>query len=107
MRGAWAVSYTHLDVYKRQVNGSCFDYLKRYSGEKFDIVFMEPPYNMGLIEPSLEAAAESGALSENGIIVLESDSTDFRDEFSGLEIIKQRRYGRTYITVYSRAVEEK
>ncbi len=89
------------------VNGSCFDYLKRYSGEKFDIVFMDPPYNMGLIEPALEAAAESGALSENGIIVLESDSTDFRDEFSGLEIIKQRRYGRTYITVYSRAGEEK
>ena len=85
------------------VNGSCFDYLRRYDGDGFDIVFLDPPYNMGLIEPSLEAVAGGGALSENGIVVLESDSTDFRGEVPGLQIVKQRRYGRTYITVYSRA----
>ena len=102
------LEFTRLADRGRVMETDVFSALSRLENQgAFDYIFMDPPYNMGLIEPALEAAAESGALSENGIIVLESDSTDFRDEFSGLEIIKQRRYGRTYITVYSRAVEEK
>lgn len=88
------------------VNRSCFEYLKSFTGEGFDIVFMDPPYNKGFIEPAIQAAAESGAVSKNGIIVLESDSTDFRDEYPGFLMLKQRRYGRTYITVYRRTEGE-
>lgn len=82
------------------VNASCFDYMAK-SKEKFDVIFLDPPYNKGLIEPVLEGISKNGLLSENGIIVLESDGTDYRDETDGLFILKQRRYGRTYITVYS------
>lgn len=78
---------------------SCFDYAK-ICEKKFDIVFLDPPYNMGFIEPSLRAVAEFGLLTEEGIIVLESDNTDFKSDISGLEIIKQKRYGRTFVTVY-------
>lgn len=85
------------------VNGSCFDLLKRCGKGSFDIVFMDPPYNKGFIEPALAEIAEREILSEDGIVVLESDNTDFSGEFQGLEIVKQRRYGRTYITVYRRA----
>lgn len=81
------------------VNMSCMDYIAGTS-EKFDIIFLDPPYNKGLIEPALEGISRYGILSENGIAVLESDDTDFHGETDRLSVLKQRRYGRTYITVY-------
>lgn len=87
------------------VNQSCFDYIKR-TNIKFDIVFLDPPYNKGFIEPALRAIVENNILSQGGIAVLESDSTDFNGDISGLTQQKQRRYGRTYITVYGVILQE-
>lgn len=81
---------------------SCFEFAKSCK-EKFDIIFLDPPYNKGFIEPALDAICDYSLLSEEGIVVLESDNTDFRTDFDGLEIIKQKRYGRTFVTVYKKA----
>lgn len=88
------------------IHCSCFDYMKK-SGAGFDIIFLDPPYNRGFIEPVLDGIVENGLLKDGGIVVLESDNTDFRDEIEGLAQIKQRRYGRTYITVYSKRKSDK
>ena len=84
-------------------NEDCFIYAER-TGEKFDIIFLDPPYNKGFIEPVLDKIAEKELLADGGIIVLESDNTDFSGEREGLAVLKQRRYGRTYITVYEKQV---
>lgn len=68
--------------------------------KKFDIIFLDPPYNKGFIEPVLEKIAKRGILADEGIIMLESDTTDMHDDIEGLVIDRQRKYGRTYITVY-------
>lgn len=81
------------------VNASCFDWLRR-NKKSFDVIFLDPPYNKGFIEKSLAAITDCGALAEDGIIVLESDNTDFRADHEGLEILKQKKYGRTYVTIY-------
>ncbi len=81
------------------VNMSCFDYAEQTS-EKFDIIFLDPPYNKNLIEKSLRLIVDNDILSDEGIIMLESDETDFHNDFSGLDIYKQKKYGRTYITIY-------
>ncbi len=78
---------------------SCFDYV-RTCANKFDVIFLDPPYNKGYIEPSLEAVIEHSLLAADGIVVLESDNTDFKSDISGLEIFKQKRYGRTFVTIY-------
>lgn len=70
--------------------------------ESFDVIFLDPPYNKGFIAPILSAVEKNNVLSKEGIVVLESDGTDEHGETDGLEILKQRRYGRTYITVYKR-----
>ncbi len=80
---------------------SCFDYAGK-TKEKFDIIFLDPPYNKNLIEKALRAITVNDILAEGGIAVLESDETDFHGEFDGLRIYKQRKYGRTYITVYKK-----
>lgn len=74
----------------------------RTSDESFDIIFLDPPYNRGFIEPVLRDIVENGRLKDGGIIVLESDDTDMHSEFDGLSVLKQRKYGRSYITVYQR-----
>lgn len=84
------------------LNMSCFEYAKQ-TKEKFDIIFLDPPYNKNLIEPSLDAIIKNDLLSDDGIIVLESDDTDFNGEFNGLEIYRNKKYGRTYITVYRKS----
>lgn len=73
-----------------------------YSADQYDIIFLDPPYNKGFIKPIIQTISEKGLLSEDGIVVLESDYCDDHGEFEGLDILKQRKYGRTYITVYKR-----
>ena len=79
---------------------SCLDY--KSSGESFDIIFLDPPYNKGFVEPVLNHIVEQKLLADDGIVVLESDDTDFHGEIPGLCIYRQKRYGRTYITVYKK-----
>ena len=85
----------------RILNMSCFDY-KPGADEKFDIIFLDPPYNKGFIEPVAEKIINDNLLSDEGIIVLESDDTDFHGEICGLCVFRQKKYGRTYITVYKK-----
>lgn len=72
------------------------------NNEQFDLIFLDPPYNKGYIEPVLESIVKDCRLSENGIILLESDGTDMHSDVEGLKILKQKKYGRSYITVYQR-----
>lgn len=74
-------------------------------GKKFDIIFLDPPYNKGFVIPILESVSENELLNDDGIVVLESDFCDDHGEVPGLEIIKQKKYGRTYITIYKKMPE--
>ena len=95
-QNAQALSYTNRCEI---INCSCFDYIKR-TDARFDIIFLDPPYNKGYILPAIEGIVKGRILSEDGIIVLESDGTDFHSDIDGLCIYRQRKYGRTYITIY-------
>lgn len=88
----------------RVVNSKAENFLET-AKEKFDIIFLDPPYNKGFIKPIIRDIVQKDILSEGGIAVLESDFGDEHGEFDGLEILKQRKYGRTYITVYTRRKE--
>ena len=47
-------------------------------GEKFDIIFMDPPYNHELERQVLEYLQDSSILDENTLIIVEADlTTDF------------------------------
>lgn len=77
------------------------DFLKS-DKSKYDIIFMDPPYNKGFIKPVLDLIVSCGTLSDEGIVVVESDNPDKLPEVNGLCVLKQRRYGRTEITVYTK-----
>lgn len=92
-----ALGFTNVKV----LNCDALNFIKT-AKDKFSVIFLDPPYNKGFIAPIIEGIVEKDLLSDDGIIVLESDFSDEHSEFSGLSILKQRKYGRSYVTVYKK-----
>lgn len=81
------------------------DYLAYLSAcrEKFDLVFLDPPYAAGLLEKALETIAKIDIMSTNGIIICESPIEHTLPELPApYEKGKEYRYGKIKITLYSR-----
>ena len=77
------------------------DYLNS-SLEKFDIVFLDPPYSGNYYEECLVKLYQNKLLSETSVIALEWDSELARPSIPPYyEILKERRYGRVMITLLS------
>jgi 16S rRNA (guanine(966)-N(2))-methyltransferase RsmD len=75
----------------------------RAEGKKFDIVFLDPPYASGEVEPLLEALGEGGCLSEDALVVAEHPSkSELPDEAGVLRKRKTYRYGDTSLTAMER-----
>ena len=83
------------------INNSAQNFIKSCNN-KFNIIFLDPPYNKGFIKPIIDDIVRFDILEDEGIIVLESDSIDEHGEMDGLTILKQRKYGRTFVTIYQR-----
>lgn len=90
---------THLGSLATVVKTDSIEYV-RSTDKKFDVIFIDPPYESDLYEKSLNAIKESSALSDNGFIVLEYDS-EITPEFDlcGFEIVKDKKYGRVKILI--------
>ncbi len=73
--------------------------------EKFDIIFMDPPYGEGLVLPTLKAIADSGILKEDGYVIVERSSKVQMLPMDGMKIIKEKKYKTTVMTFLS--LEEK
>ncbi|MGN0805106.1 MAG: 16S rRNA (guanine(966)-N(2))-methyltransferase RsmD [Candidatus Coproplasma sp.] len=76
------------------------DYLRRCN-EKFDIIFLDPPYAMDFGVPSLKAISERGLLAQGGVAIYERDRS-FEGEIEGLKIIDERKYGKAYLTFFEK-----
>jgi 16S rRNA (guanine966-N2)-methyltransferase len=72
------------------------------AAERFDVVFVDPPYDTGEGARSLERLAHADLLRAGGIAVLEHPTREAGPEAGGLERERSRRYGSVSITFYSR-----
>ncbi len=78
----------------------------RSSNIKFDIIFMDPPYGKGIIKSCIEEIDRSGLLNKDGIIVIEHNELEKIDANIGnLNILKDKKYGNTIITIYTNVKE--
>ena len=68
--------------------------------EKFDIIFIDPPYKLGIGYDAAEKARP--ALTERGIIIVEDEKL-FCGAVSGLAVCDRRKYGRTHLTFFKRS----
>ena len=71
--------------------------------EKFDLIFLDPPYQSGLLEKSMEAAAGFDILSEHGIMICESAADQVLPPLAPpYEWGREYRYGKIKLTVCHR-----
>ncbi|MBP5686283.1 MAG: 16S rRNA (guanine(966)-N(2))-methyltransferase RsmD [Clostridia bacterium] len=69
------------------------------TSEKFDIVYIDPPYKSGVKIPALNKV--SGVLESGGIAVLE-DESPFIGTADGLILTDVRKYGRVYLNFFEK-----
>ena len=72
--------------------------LFKNSNIKFDIIFLDPPYKLKLINDCLEKIAEYGLLNEDGIIVCEYETEQIENR--NLKLIKDKKYGSKKIKIF-------
>ncbi|MFO1068983.1 MAG: 16S rRNA (guanine(966)-N(2))-methyltransferase RsmD [Geminicoccaceae bacterium] len=62
--------------------------------QRFDIVFLDPPYGSGLLGPALAALRRGGWLAPGGRVVCELAGRDRLELDTDLEAEDERRYGK-------------
>lgn len=66
---------------------------------KFALVFLDPPYRFKIIADLLQSLVDHDLLMEQAIIVSETDALD-QHWLETFRLLKQHRYGATYVSVY-------
>ncbi len=67
--------------------------------DTFDIAFLDPPYNKGLISKCLEKLTEK--MNDGGVIICESDKNEnLPEEVNGWEAVRIKNYGKSKLTYY-------
>ena len=98
------VTKTHFEGESEIILSDAEGYLRRIKGkEKFDLVFIDPPYAAGVQGKMLELLLAHELLKPTSIIVCESGEEDIFKASPELaerfEIIKKARYSISYVTI--------
>ena len=91
---------TKLEQYAKVVRSDYLSYLSRCN-ERFDIIFLDPPYAEVFLENSLKRITEIDILQSGGIIVAERPlGKELPWDFPGYTRSKDYKYGKVLLTLY-------
>lgn len=69
--------------------------------ERFDLIFLDPPYYQDMAKKSLISLDSHDILSQTGLVVVEHSRKDtLASDLRTLVLDKERKYGDTMITIY-------
>jgi 16S rRNA (guanine966-N2)-methyltransferase len=97
------LSVTGLTAGSEVRRADAFDYLRHFTGDPFDLIYIAPPQYRQLWELALQILDERVTLllSPDGIAVVQIDPREFRElDLTGLRLFDQRRYGNTQLCFY-------
>lgn len=91
---------TRLEDRARVVQGDSIGFLST-AGEPYHLIFLDPPYDSGLLESALKKISSIDILADHGIIVCESRSDHLLPELPP-PFVRSRdyRYGKTKVCLY-------
>lgn len=74
-----------------------------FLNNSYDIIFIDPPYSDPSTNNLLVKLAKSKLIGEKSIIVVcHANRFPLNPDYNGLHLVKQRRYGDTFISIYQR-----
>lgn len=86
----------------RVIRGELPAALTQIRGEKFDLVFSDPPYALHAAAGTLDALVAQGVLAAHARVVLEMDRREtLPSPPAQLALVDERRYGDTRVAVFS------
>ncbi len=110
-QSADAVKIIKANAQKTKLFDRCVILTKDYKAylkgtkEKFDIIFLDPPYDSNMLSEAMRIILEQDMLNYGGTIVLESGKDDI-PEYGELTMRRHYKSGRAYVTVLTNEVEK-
>ena len=98
------IEKTKLSEFCRLFNSDVNDFIRVTRGKKqYDVVFIDPPYALRAVAPTLKALLDGNMLKPTSIIICESEEANVFENDAPLaekfEIIKNAKYGMAHITI--------
>ncbi len=98
------VAHTHLEDRCTVLKADVFAALKKLyrKGERFDVIFCDPPYHKELCLRALETLAEFPVALPGAYVIMEHALDDeLPDEYGELKLVRRRAYGAvTQLSIY-------
>lgn len=66
----------------------------------FDLVFVDPPYNAGLVEPSIALLIKNRLLNDNAMVYVEHEITLTLPDFPELNVVKEKSTSQFRYALY-------
>jgi len=89
-----------IDIYNTDYKTALEKFEK--NNKEFDIIFIDPPYSIGIAQNALELVEQMSVLSKGGIVAVEHDEKDEMPQIQGkLTLYKQKKYGSTKLSFYT------
>lgn len=81
--------------------------LGRFPKERFGLIFLDPPYERGMLQDAVTRIMERELLCNGGMIVCEGQfGEEMPEGIRGCRIYRTYKYGRTAVTLYVRTQQE-
>ena len=102
-----------VEIIKKNINACDFDKISQVTcknyvdcvkilnreNKKFDLIFLDPPYNQDLISKSLDLICENDLIKENTLFICESARDEVISLPKSLTLVKEYFYGIAKISV--------
>lgn len=72
---------------------------------KFNIILVDAPYKLKVMEEVIELVNNYNLLLDNGILVLEYSFDKLKDSYNDLVLYKNKKYGDKYVNIYKKIVD--
>ena len=69
-------------------------------GKVFDIIFIDPPYNMKVIDKILNYINQNNLLNKNGQVICEYQNDILKEEYGDIKLFKIKKYAIRYVAIY-------
>lgn len=84
------------------VPSDALDFLKVNKGKRYDVVFIDPPFQSNLASQAIRMLVDNNWLNEHALVYLEQDSNQEADSVpEQWQVYRQGKAGQSRYTVYS------
>ncbi len=91
------IAHTKLDNGRVSIINSDYQQVLKNTLEKFDLIYLDPPYASNYAAVALELIRGYNLLKENGIAVVEHDKNLITDSW---QPYRQKKYGQIYLSFF-------